>query len=143
MDKMPGKSRHTITIQHELREMFSERDYVWAMFCCCILLNRTRGHVVREVYPRLFARYPNPEAMAQADLAELREIIRRCGFQSGKAQNMKLMTDAFIRGDDPMTFPGVGEYAYDSYRIFVLKDFTKRPKDHSLLWVWQDHFSQK
>ncbi len=44
---------------------------------------------VNQVTPELFSRYPNAEAVAGADLDELGEVIRSCGFYNQKAKSLK------------------------------------------------------
>ena len=44
---------------------------------------------VNKVTPALFARFPTPLAMAQADRAELEELIRSTGFFRNKAKNIQ------------------------------------------------------
>lgn len=44
---------------------------------------------VNKVTPALFARYPTPLAMAEADPTELEEVIRSTGFYRNKAKNIQ------------------------------------------------------
>lgn len=44
---------------------------------------------VNMVTPILFARFPTPQAMAQADIAELEQIVRSTGFYRNKAKSIK------------------------------------------------------
>ena len=44
---------------------------------------------VNKVTPALFARYPDAQAFAAADTAELEELIRSCGLYRTKAANIK------------------------------------------------------
>lgn len=44
---------------------------------------------VNQVTPALFARYPDARALAEADTAELEEIIRSTGFYRNKAKNIQ------------------------------------------------------
>ena len=43
---------------------------------------------VNMVTPALFARYPTLEAFAEADVTEVEELIRSCGFYHTKARNI-------------------------------------------------------
>ncbi|MBQ8310813.1 MAG: endonuclease III [Clostridia bacterium] len=72
---------------------------------------------VNEVCRELFAKYPTPEAIAQADIAALEAIIRPCGLFRVKAQNTKdaciLLTTEYggilpDTMDGLLKFPGVG-----------------------------------
>ena len=46
---------------------------------------------VNQVTPKLFAAYPSLEAFAQADIGDLEEIVRPCGFYRMKAKSLKEM----------------------------------------------------
>ncbi len=72
---------------------------------------------VNEVTPALFAKYPSVEAFADADISELEEIIRPCGFFRDKAKSIKEFSRQIIDDfngrvpdniDDLVTLSGVG-----------------------------------
>ncbi len=44
---------------------------------------------VNMITPALFERFPGPEDMARADVKEIEELIRSCGFFRNKAKNIK------------------------------------------------------
>ncbi len=44
---------------------------------------------VNLVTPALFARFPDADALAQADIGELEALIRSCGFYHSKARDLK------------------------------------------------------
>jgi len=46
---------------------------------------------VNQITPLLFARYPDLDALAEADLTELEEIVRPCGFYHIKARDLIAM----------------------------------------------------
>lgn len=54
-----------------------------------ILSARTTDKIVNQVTPMLFARYPTPEKMANADLRVLQKTIRSTGFYRNKAKNIQ------------------------------------------------------
>ena len=49
---------------------------------------------VNKVTPALFAKYPNPEAFANADLAGIEKLIYSTGFYKNKARNIKAAAQA-------------------------------------------------
>jgi len=72
---------------------------------------------VNRVTPALFARWPTPEALAQADPAEVGEVIRRIGLWRTKAKNLVALAGVLVREyggqvpKDPKALrrlPGVG-----------------------------------
>ena len=44
---------------------------------------------VNMITPPLFERFPGPEEMADADIKEIEELVRSCGFFRNKAKNIK------------------------------------------------------
>ena len=60
----------------------------WELLVATILSAQCTDERVNMVTPRLFARFPTPEAMAGADVREVAEIIRSTGFFNNKAKNI-------------------------------------------------------
>ncbi|MDQ1244425.1 MAG: endonuclease [Campylobacterota bacterium] len=73
---------------------------------------------VNLITPALFEKYPNPKALAEADIKEVKELINSCSFFNNKAKNLiamaKRVTEAY-GGEIPMdekelvTLAGVGQ----------------------------------
>lgn len=72
---------------------------------------------VNQVTPALFARFPNPEALAQANLGEVETLVYTTGFFRAKAKNLVGLAAVLVRDhagivpgrlDDLMRLPGVG-----------------------------------
>ncbi|MBP3583695.1 MAG: endonuclease III [Clostridia bacterium] len=72
---------------------------------------------VNEVCKELFAKFPNAEAMAEGDIAEIERIVKPCGLYRMKADNIKAASKMLITdfgGELPSTMeellllPGVG-----------------------------------
>ncbi len=72
---------------------------------------------VNLVTPALFARFPTLEAFAGADVAEVEEYVRTCGFYHHKARDIVLACQMLLRDfggvvpdnmDDLLKLPGVG-----------------------------------
>jgi endonuclease-3 len=61
-----------------------------------ILSAQCTDAMVNRVTPALFARYPNPRALAAADLRELEELIRPTGFYRAKAKSLVAMSAALV-----------------------------------------------
>ncbi len=82
-----------------------------------ILAAQCTDERVNAVAPKLFARFPDPPAMAAAGIEELEELVRSTGFFHNKAKSIKGAAAALARdhkGDFPRTMeelvrlPGVG-----------------------------------
>jgi endonuclease III len=104
------------------------------MLVACFLLNQTTNQQVRRVLPELFHKFGTPEKMSVADSNEIISIIKSTGFYNIKSRKLIEMSNSWIKGfDDPIELPGVGEYARDSWRIFVEGNLEFIPKDKKLL----------
>ena len=72
---------------------------------------------VNKISPDLFARFPDADAMAQGEVAEIEELIRSCGLYRSKAKNLSLCAKRLVDTyggkvpsamEDLLTLPGVG-----------------------------------
>lgn len=65
------------------------------LLCSVIMSAQTTDDQVNKVTPELFARFPDPRAMAAADVAEVEDLIRTIGFFRTKARHL-VRTSAII-----------------------------------------------
>jgi endonuclease-3 len=63
-------------------------DNPFQLLCATILSAQCTDERVNLVAPTLFARFPTPSAMANADTTALENIIRSTGFFRNKAKNL-------------------------------------------------------
>ncbi|MBP3436816.1 MAG: septum formation protein Maf [Clostridia bacterium] len=72
---------------------------------------------VNVVCKDLFAKFPTPEAMAQADIREIEALVRPCGLYHTKAESIKEASRLLVEEfggvlprtmDELLRFPGVG-----------------------------------
>jgi endonuclease III len=84
---------------------------------------------VNMVTPHLFARYPTPKDLAEADPPELEEIIRSTGFFRSKARSLIGMAQGLVvdhdgevpgRMDELTKLPGVGRKTANVVRSVAL-----------------------
>jgi endonuclease III len=84
---------------------------------------------VNMVTPALFARYPDPWALAAANPADVEEIVRSTGFYRSKAANLIGMATALVERfggavpsamADLVTLPGVGRKTANVLRSVAL-----------------------
>ena len=69
-----------------------------------ILAAQAPDERVNQVSPKLFQKYPNPAAMAEADEAELDKISQSISFYRQKGRNIRAMSKKLIenfRGEVP------------------------------------------
>jgi methyl-CpG-binding domain protein 4 len=94
---------------------------------------------------KFFERWPSAESAAQADVEEVREMVKGLGFGKRRAQTLVKMSAGYLRDDwdDPSELYGVGKYASDAWHIFCVGDWkSTQPKDHALVhyhtWLWEN-----
>lgn len=82
-----------------------------------VLSAQTTDARVNTVTPALFGRYPDAEALAGAERADLEELVRPTGFFRAKSDNLVKLGQALVerydgqvpqRLEDLVTLPGVG-----------------------------------
>ncbi|MEG1190614.1 MAG: endonuclease III [Oscillospiraceae bacterium] len=92
-----------------------KKDYE-LLFATRLAAQCTDERVNREA-PKLFAKFPSLEALAAADILEVEELVRPCGFYHTKARDIVLCSNALLQRFDGkvpdsleelITLPGVG-----------------------------------
>jgi endonuclease-3 len=71
----------------EARTALTHRD-AWELLIATILSAQCTDEVVNKVTPRLFDRYPEPEALASANPTDVEAIIRPTGFFRQKTKSI-------------------------------------------------------
>ena len=89
----------------------------FTMVICVLLSAQTTDVAVNKVTPELFDRWPDAPSMAQADPADIAEVIRSIGFYRSKSQHCVQAAQMIVAdygGEVPRTMeeltrlPGVG-----------------------------------
>lgn len=89
----------------------------WQLLVATVLSAQSTDRRVNSVTPALFARYPDPAALAGADRAELEELIKPTGFFRAKTDALTRLSAALVAGyggrvpgtlDELVALPGVG-----------------------------------
>ncbi|MEO9097395.1 MAG: endonuclease III [Candidatus Baltobacteraceae bacterium] len=92
-------------------------DSPYALLIAVILSAQTTDVRINSITPQLFARFPTPQALASADLAEVEELIKSSGFFRMKSKNIVSAAKALVErygGEVPSerealeALPGVG-----------------------------------
>ena len=82
-----------------------------------ILSSQCTDKRVNMTTPTLFAKYKRPQDFVKADILDIENIIRPCGFYHNKARNIVLLSHALLDKfdgvvpntlDELMSLPGVG-----------------------------------
>ncbi len=113
---------HAAKVYEALRKLYStahcELNFSnpFELLVATILSAQCTDVRVNLVTPQVFERYPDPEAMAQADPAELEALIRTTGFFRNKARSLRGASERIAREfggrvpdemDDLLSLPGV------------------------------------
>jgi endonuclease III len=92
-------------------------DNPFQLLVVTVLSAQTTDKRVNAVRPTLFSAYPDPEAMAGAERADLEQIIGPLGFFRAKTESLLKLSQALVerydgdvppRLEDLVTLPGVG-----------------------------------
>ena len=127
-----GRAKRTHELlAEEYPEAVCELDHEnpFQLLVATILSAQCTDKRVNMVTPDLFAAYPTPEALAEASLAHVEELIRSTGFFATKARNIVGMAqdlvnhfDSEVPGkmSDLVSLPGVGRKTANVLRSVAL-----------------------
>jgi endonuclease III len=99
------------------------------LLAATILSAQTTDERVNMITPALFAAYPTPEELAQADPEKVEEIVKSTGFYKNKTRSLlgmaQVVTERFDgdvpgRMEDLVTIPGVGRKTANVVRSVAL-----------------------
>lgn len=120
--KWSAKKQRALEILVRLKQLYPEApctlDYKTPvqLLVATILSAQCTDERVNQVTPELFYRFPDAPALANADLAELENLVRSTGFYRNKAKNIqaasRLLVDEFggqvpKRMEQLLQLPGV------------------------------------
>lgn len=89
----------------------------WELLVSVILSAQTTDEMVNKVTPDLFKKYPTPQALARASVADIAKYIKKIGYYNTKAQYIKRTAELIVENfngtvpldeDELRTLPGVG-----------------------------------
>lgn len=109
----------------------------WKIFVCCIFCNLTRRRQAEPYFWKVLERWSSPKKLASADMTVLQDLIKPIGMSQKRSVALKRMSYEYTHKDwrkDPSVLYGIGKYASDAYRIFVLDQWQDtEPKDGALI----------
>ena len=117
------KQKLALEVIERLREEYPDAectldyDQAWKLLIGVRLVAQCTDERVNIVVEKLYEKFPDVDALADADVAEIEEIVRPCGLGKSKARDisacMKILKEQY-GGQIPKTFdellklPGVG-----------------------------------
>jgi A/G-specific adenine glycosylase len=114
----------------------------WRVLATGCLLKVTRKE---QVYPRLqpfFEQFPTAERLLAGSLRQLQRLLFPLGLWRKRADELRKIAQRLVRQGPPRTrldaeaLYGVGDYVADCYALFVLRDYSRRPRDYALRHYW-------
>jgi len=103
--------------EYPLAECSLEYDKAYELLFAVRLAAQCTDERVNQITPILYERFPTLEALASADIAEVEEIVKPCGFFHTKARDIVLCSNVLIdkfdgivpdNMEDLCSLPGVG-----------------------------------
>tara|TARA_A100001011_G_scaffold272278_1_gene281564 strand:- start:586 stop:1014 length:429 start_codon:yes stop_codon:yes gene_type:complete len=130
MEWCPPKSPYNL-IQEQLWED------PWKIFVVCIFCNLTKRVQAEPYFWKCIHRWPGPADLANANPAEIEEIIQPLGLSRRRSKALIQMSKDYMQKDwrdQPEVLYGIGKYGSDAYRIFCKGDWESvSPKDGALV----------
>lgn len=127
------------------RELLQERykGSPWMLLACCVLCNQTKGTQVDTIVESFFKLAPTPRAYRAAmqnvfRAEDLRVMLQKLGFQHRRASTLWYLASDLVAFGDPETrddvlqLRGCGDYAADSWQIFIQGADDVEPEDKEL-----------
>ncbi len=114
---------------------YADDDPGWHLLVSCMLLNQTGRPAVDRIWPTLFELYPTAKRMALAR-SRLLDLLRPLGLQQRRFNTLRNFSSQWFRAGHgsqdrdsdvmEMLYYGVGEYARDSWMIFMRMEEPKQ-----------------
>ncbi len=106
----------------------------WQHMVGVMCLNLTYRKQVKEVLPKLFKRYPDPQSYLRGRLKKQQEMLKPLGMWSVRAKRLRRMSKEFLEwnGAEASDLHGIGKYGSDSYKIFYKNEIPNDVQDKEL-----------
>merc|ERR1719234_911862 len=120
-------------------------DNPWRLLVACIFLNKTTAKVAVPIMDVFFLRWGTPQAAADAEEAELSELLKPMGLQKKRATMLIRFSKEYLGAwsSPARDLHGIGKYGEDAWRIFCCGDLDVKPSDKELLRYLSWYRAQK
>mgnify|MGYP001169536471 FL=1 len=105
-----------LMVQEQLKAPHKRWKHMVSVMC----LNLTYRKQVKLVLPKLFTKYPSPEAYLRGRLKTQQKILKPLGMWEVRSKRIRKMTEQYLTWDrkEASELHGIGKYGSDSYQIF-------------------------
>ena len=119
-----------LMVQQQLKAPYKRWKHMVAVMC----LNLTYRKHVKIILPKLFARYPNPQAYLRGRIKTQQEILKPLGMWHVRSKRIRKMTKQYLTWDkeEASHLHGIGKYGSDSYQIFFCGRIPPNVEDKEL-----------
>lgn len=119
-----------LMVQQQLRAPHKKWKHMVAVMC----LNLTYRKHVKIILPKLFKRYPNPEAYLRGRLKTQQEMLKPLGMWEVRSKRLRRMSEQYLTWDkrEASELHGIGKYGSDSYQIFFHDHIPPNVQDKEL-----------
>lgn len=119
-----------LMVQQQIRRPHKKWKHMVAVMC----LNLTYRKQVKIILPKLFARYPTPEAYLRGRLKTQQKMLKPLGMWEVRSKRIRKMTAQYLTwdGKEANQLHGIGKYGSDSYQIFFLDTIPPNVQDKEL-----------
>ena len=129
-----------VTDSRMIQEIY--KDDPWKLLIGCIMLNQTSNKQVRPIIEKFFSKWPDALSVIRANESEMIEVIRSLGFYNIRTRRIKDFSMDWICKKDwkrVSELKGIGQYAEDSYEIFIKGNKNIKPTDKVLIRYLNEH----
>ena len=119
-----------LMVQQQLKSPHKRWKHMVGVMC----LNLTYRKQVKIILPKLFKRYPSPQAYLRGRLKTQQEILKPLGMWEVRSKRIRKMTEQYLKWDKKaaMDLHGIGKYGSDSYQIFFMNNIPLDVQDKEL-----------
>jgi len=97
-----------LKVEFPILEIPLNHTNAFELLIATILSAQTTDVSVNKITPELFTKYPTPQALANADIEDLKRILRTIGFFNVKAKHIQNTAQLIVQNFDgqvPQTIP--------------------------------------
>ena len=119
-----------LMVQQQIRGPYKKWKHMVAVMC----LNLTYRKHVKIILPKLFKRYPKPQAYLRGRLATQQRMLKPLGMWEVRSKRIRKMTEQYMDwdGQEASDLHGIGKYGSDSYQIFFFDNIPPNVQDKEL-----------